>query len=118
MRRPFEYFIVHVLAVGCVAVVLSVGLSKVNAAPKQATLGIFVTDEAGKPIVKATAYLASQPYTNVAAVTSRDGLAHFGEIRTGDYRLCAMANGYSEHCADVAHVDARAKTIVLTRTSR
>ncbi len=90
----------------------------VMSAPKQAVLGVFVTDEAGKPIVKATAYLASQPYMNVAAVTSRDGLAHFGEIRTGDYRLCAMANGFAEHCADVEHVDARAKTIVLTRVGR
>lgn len=90
----------------------------VMSAPRQAVLGVFVTDEAGTPIVKATAYLATRPYVNVAAVTGREGLAHFGEIRTGTYRICAMANGYAEHCADVAHVDAQAKTIVLTRTGQ
>jgi hypothetical protein len=90
----------------------------VMSAPKQAVLGVFVTDAAGAPIAKATVYFPDRPYTNVGAVTSRDGLAHFGEIRTGTYRLCAMAQDYAEHCADVAHVDAKAKTIVLTRTGR
>jgi hypothetical protein len=98
-----------------IVVLLTVPLVSAESKP---VLGVFVNDAAGAPIVKATVYFAEQPNIRIGAVTGKDGLAYLGQVKQGTYRLCAMAQDYAEHCADVAHVDARAKTIVLTRIAR